>query len=44
MSNGKHIKEFDNDSIIKIGSVMLNTYTMQINGFVITDTSILKLP
>lgn len=38
LSNGKYIEDFDNDSIVRIGSVMLNTYTMQINGFVVTDT------
>lgn len=38
LSKGKYIEHFDNDSIVRIGSVMLNTYTLKINGFVVTDT------
>lgn len=38
LSKGKYIEHFDNDSIVRIGNVMFNTYTKQINGFVVTDT------
>ncbi|WP_281989343.1 M91 family zinc metallopeptidase [Aquimarina aggregata] len=38
LSKGKYIEHFDNDSIVRIGSILFNTYTDQINGFVVTDT------
>ncbi|TSE08124.1 hypothetical protein [Aquimarina algiphila] len=38
LSKGKYIESFDNDSIVQIGSVLFNTYTNTIDGFVKTDT------
>ncbi len=38
LSKGKYIEHFDNDSIVRIGSVLLNTYTNTISAFAIEDT------
>ncbi len=38
LSKGKYIEHFDNDSIVRIGTVLFNTYINTINGFVKTDT------
>ncbi len=37
LSKGKYIEDFDNDSIVKIGSVLLNIYSGKITGFVVTE-------
>lgn len=39
LSNGKYEEFFDNDTIVQIGSVMLNTKTNKIVGFVEYDTT-----
>ncbi|TSE08122.1 hypothetical protein [Aquimarina algiphila] len=38
LSKGKYVEYFDNDSIVQIGSILFNTYTNRIDGFVKTDT------
>lgn len=38
LSNGKYIETFDNDSIVQIGTVLLNTKSKEIIGFVEYDT------
>ncbi|UII76011.1 hypothetical protein LV716_17360 [Flagellimonas sp. HMM57] len=37
LSKGKYIEHFDNDSIVRIGSVLFNPFTKSIVGFVETD-------
>lgn len=38
LSNGRYNEFFDNDTIVQIGSVLFNTMTNKIEGFVETDT------
>ncbi|PKV50833.1 RHS repeat-associated protein [Aquimarina sp. MAR_2010_214] len=38
LSKGKYIEHFDNDSIVRIGSVLFNTYNHQISAFAVEDT------
>lgn len=38
LSKGKYIEHFDNDSIVRIGSVLFNTYTNTISAFQEADT------
>lgn len=38
LSQGEYIEHFDTDSIVRIGSVMFNTYTNTITQFVIEET------
>lgn len=38
LSKGKYIEHFDNDSIVRIGNVLLNTFTYQITAFAKIDT------
>ncbi|WP_271783274.1 hypothetical protein [Aquimarina algiphila] len=38
LSKGKYIEHFDNDSIVRIGSILFNTYTNTITAFVIEKT------
>lgn len=37
LSHGKYIEHFDNDSIVQIGSVLLNVHTGKIAGFVVKE-------
>lgn len=39
LSQGKYIEHFDNDSLVRIGSVILDTYTNKIVKFVIEETT-----
>ncbi len=38
LSKGKYIEHFDNDSIVRIGSILFNTHSQTISAFAITDT------
>lgn len=38
LSKGKYIEHFDTDSIVQIGSVLFNTVTKKITGFVVQET------
>lgn len=38
LSKGKYIEHFDNDSIVRIGNVLFNTYTNNISAFAKIDT------
>ena len=38
LSKGKYIEHFDNDSIVRIGTVLFNTYTNTIDAFATKDT------
>lgn len=38
LSKGKYIEHFDNDSIVRIGSVLFNTNTNTVSAFAETDT------
>ncbi len=39
LSKGKYIEHFDNDSLVRIGTVVFNTYTNTITKFVIEETT-----